>query len=251
MLSKNIAIDLLEVTEFRQKRRYVKCCKRNFAAFAFRVKSNCKFIVNSKQISVKTGMITLQPAYQEYEQYTEPNETIIVMHFHILNCVINEMQVFEVDDPQKYKVLFEKALKIWKEKERGYKNAATAIFYKILSMLQKDGMHTGEARNKFLYEAEQYIKDNLGNSSLKVAELAKRANVSETYFRKRFNEQFGMSPKKYIESQRINYAVSLLQTQYYTQQQIAEMCGYSDVKYFRSAFKKQTDVWPSKFRYKF
>ncbi len=251
MLSKNIAIDMLEIVEYHHSKRYIKNCKRNFAAFAFRIKSNCKFIVDGKQIFAKTNTITLQPPYLESEQYNDPDDTIIVMHFHVLNCVINELQVFEVTDPEPYKRLFCEALEIWREKDRGYKNAATAIFYRILSMLQKDGMHTGELKNKFLYDAEQYIKDNLGDCSLTVAELARRANVSETYFRRRFNEQFGVSPKKYIESQRINYAVSLLQTQYYTQKQISEMCGYSDVKYFRSAFKKQTDVWPSKFKYKF
>ncbi len=251
MLSKNIAIDMLDIIEFRQRKRYVNNCKRNFAAFAFRIKSNCKFIVNGKQIDALTNSMTMQPPYHECEQYTDPDDTIIVMHFHILNCVISDLQVFEVPDPEPYKRLFIEALEIWKAKERGYKNAATAIFYQILSMLQKDGMHTGESKYRFLYEAEQYIKDNLSDPTLTVALLAKRANISETYFRRCFNKQFGMSPKKYIESQRINYAVSLLQTQYYTQQQIAEMCGYSDVKYFRSAFKKQTDVWPSKFRYKF
>ncbi len=251
MLNKNVAIDLLDVVEFHQTKQYVHGCKRNFAALAFRIKSNCKFIVDGKQFFAKTGMITLQPPYREYDQYTEPDDIIIVMHFHIFNCVVNELQIFEVPNSDEYREMFEQALKIWRVKELGYKNAATAIFYQILAKLQRDGMHTGESKNKFLYEAEQYIKDNLSKTSLSVAELSTRANVSETYFRRRFKEQFGMSPKKYIESQRINYAVSLLQTQYYTQQQIAEMCGYSDVKYFRSAFKTQTDVWPSKFRYKF
>ncbi len=251
MLNKNIAIDMLEVMEFHQSKQYVKGCRRNFAALAFRIKSNCKFVMEGKSYSAKTNTITLQPPYKEYEQFTEPDDTIIVIHFHVFNCVLNAIEVFEVQDAEKYREFFTDALQIWRAKERGYKNAVTAIFYKILSELQRDGQHTGESKNKFLYEAEQFIKENLGQTTLSVAELAKRANVSETYFRRRFKEQFGMSPKKYIESQRINYAVSLLQTQYYTQQQIAEMCGYSDVKYFRSAFKVQTDVWPSKFRYKF
>ena len=88
-------------------------------------------------------------------------------------------------------------------------------------------------------------------SSLTVAELAQRACVSEAYFRRKFAQQFGMSPKKYIESARMNYAVSLLQTQYYTQQEISEMCGYSDVKYFRTAFKKYTGACLSKYKYIF
>ena len=251
MIDQNIAINLLDILVFNQPRTHINTCKRNFAALSFRLRSDSKFISSGKQIPAPTDTVSLVPPYVEYEQTTDGKDTIIVMHFNVLNCVLNDIQVFNVPDPQKYKVLFERALSIWQSKSVGYKNEATAVFYQIMAQLQRDGMAMSEMKNKFLYEAEQYIRKNLGRSSLTVAELAQRACVSEAYFRRKFAQQFGMSPKKYIESARMNYAVSLLQAQYYTQQEISEMCGYSDVKYFRTAFKKYTGACLSKYKYIF
>ncbi|MBQ8525694.1 MAG: helix-turn-helix transcriptional regulator [Clostridia bacterium] len=60
-----------------------------------------------------------------------------------------------------------------------------------------------------------------------------------------------MSPKQYVINHRIKYAASLIITGYYTLQEISELCGYSDYKYFSLEFKKVIGVSPSKYTYKF
>lgn len=251
MLNENIAINLLDVLLFRHNAPHAWNCKRNFSTLAFRLDSNSTFIVDGKQYVARTNMVSLLPAYVKYKHIADEGDTIIAFHFNAFNCVLNEIQIFDVPNPEIYRDLFERALQIWSSRTRGYKNESTGVFYQILAQLQRDGIKMGESKNSFIYDTELYIKENFCRNTLTVAELAQRANVSEAYFRRKFSEQFGMSPKKYIESQRMNYAVSLLQTQYYTQKEIAEMCGYSDVKYFRSAFKTQTGVCPGKFKYIF
>ena len=75
--------------------------------------------------------------------------------------------------------------------------------------------------------------------------------MSDTYFRKLFKEEFGMSPKQYVIRHRIQHAASLIIAGYYTLEEIAEHCGYNDYKHFSVEFKKLTGVSPSKYVYNY
>ena len=44
----------------------------------------------------------------------------------------------------------------------------------------------------------------------------------------------------YLDTLRINYAKSLLEAGYFSQKEIAARCGFLDVGYFRTMFKKKT-----------
>ena len=74
---------------------------------------------------------------------------------------------------------------------------------------------------------------------LSIDSLAKRANVSPAQYRRKFRQIYGESPKQYLDSLRFNYAKSLLETGYFSQKEIAFRCGFSDVVYFRTAFKRE------------
>ena len=75
--------------------------------------------------------------------------------------------------------------------------------------------------------------------------------MSEVYFRKLFKSELGISPKKYIIKLRIQKAVSLINTGYYSLKEVAEMCGYTDYKYFSVEFKGAVGCSPSEYEYEF
>ena len=75
----------------------------------------------------------------EYKRTCEKDE-LIVFHFNESFPVKNELVVFESKNPEKYKILFVKAEKIWSEKESGYRYKAASLFYEILSELTREGM---------------------------------------------------------------------------------------------------------------
>ena len=82
-----------------------------------------------------------------------------------------------------------------------------------------------------------------------LTEAAKKSMMSDTYFRKLFNKEFNMSPKKYVITKRMEYASSLIMSKYYGLQEIADMCGYADYKHFSVEFKKHFLISPSHYYY--
>ena len=83
--------------------------------------------------------------------------------------------------------------------------------------------------------------------NLSVSEVAAQSFISEVYFRKLFKSEYGVSPQKYITGIRIQNAVYLISTGYYSLKEIALMTGFTDYKYFSTVFKKQLGVSPSKY----
>jgi len=95
-----------------------------------------------------------------------------------------------------------------------------------------------------------YISDNI-DKPLTVEKLAKRACMSSFYFLRVFKKETGLTPHRYIIVARINTAKFLLRTTDFPIKKIALSCGYSNVCYFSSTFKKITGITPFIFRSKF
>ena len=75
--------------------------------------------------------------------------------------------------------------------------------------------------------------------------------MSEVYFRRLFKAEFGISPQKYIINLRMQNAVGLISTGYYSLQEVAYMSGYKDYKYFSVEFKRLMGVSPSGYEYNY
>ena len=101
--------------------------------------------------------------------------------------------------------------------------------------------------NNSLPDVIEYIQDNFTDPNISVEYLSKLCGTSTTYFRKIFAENLGVSPLKYINSLRVEYATELLKTGYYSIATVAELVGFSDPNYFSSFISKNTGHYPSFF----
>lgn len=104
-----------------------------------------------------------------------------------------------------------------------------------------------DAENSKLHEAIEYIHDNFTNPTLTVDYLAHMCGMSDTYFRRLFVKNFQVTPLKYINVLRSNYAKELLSSGYYTVSQVSDKCGFNNVQYFSLFIKKETGLSPSRF----
>lgn len=81
--------------------------------------------------------------------------------------------------------------------------------------------------------------------------LEKAAALSDVT-RRRFNDvfrnTFDITPAKYINSKRMEYARGLIVSGAISVSDVASMCGFSDVYYFSKAFKAETGKSPTAFK---
>ena len=81
-----------------------------------------------------------------------------------------------------------------------------------------------------------------------IGELAKKLGVSTVLLNKRFQEEVGESPGRWIRSRTIAEAKTLLAVEGVAVTTVATRLGFRTSQYFASAFKRETGISPRKYR---
>ena len=238
MIPDNLSLLVTDVLNYHQKKERVFVPARTFSAITLRLKTPGKYMCNGKNIAFEPESICIIPAGVAYER-NNLEEDILVIHFHMINYAMEEIQVFKITDANKYKRLFEKALSLKYENDIGNTYRITAVLYEILAELIRDTGFAANPKDNRIIETAEYMRQNFWNTELSIDQLAKQACVSAAYYRREFHRLYGTSPKEYLDTLRIQYAKSLLETDYFSQKEISARCGFSDVGYFRTVFKRK------------
>ena len=94
-----------------------------------------------------------------------------------------------------------------------------------------------------LKKATDHIEKNYAQK-VTIEELAELSGYSASHFTREFRNAYGVSPIQYLNHIRITHAKNLIKAGQHTITQIARECGFSNVYYFSSYFKKVTGVSP-------
>lgn len=101
--------------------------------------------------------------------------------------------------------------------------------------------------DKIISDAVKYIYYNY-NKDISLDDIAKKFNLSKSYFSRKFKAVTGFGYKEYITSVRLKKACDLLLDTDDSITEIAEKCGFNDSNYFGDAFRKVKGVSPNKYR---
>lgn len=91
--------------------------------------------------------------------------------------------------------------------------------------------------------AIDYILDHM-SEPIKAADLANACNMSETHFRRIFDDYIDMSPMDFVNLCRIQKACEIMKKGTDSMELVAEKCGFSGVSTFNRNFKKFLGITP-------
>ena len=122
-----------------------------------------------------------------------------------------------------------------------------SLLYSVFASLvsQESSNYSNQRKYQIIKPAVDYINNHLSNSHLKTDTLHCLCGISPAYFRRIFKANLRMSPQKYIEEKRLQYALSLINEHTYSISKISKMVGYNDPLYFGKVFKMKYGISPS------
>ena len=130
--------------------------------------------------------------------------------------------------------------KLYNDWEVGLYNRCMATLYEIFDRLSPPEATLPAA----IAPGVALLRKEFRNPALTVTDAAKTCFVSEVYFRRVYRQHFGTSPLQDVLRWRFDNAIRLLRSGYYTTEEAARLSGFSDVKYFRTAFTKRYGCSP-------
>ena len=104
-----------------------------------------------------------------------------------------------------------------------------------------------ETLNEHIRPALQYIEEQY-NQPLKVSEMAAASHLSESHFRRLFEQCMNLTPGDYLNFVRIKNACDFLLQNKYTVEEVAVRVGYSNISTFYRNFNRFIGKSPFKWK---
>ena len=122
-------------------------------------------------------------------------------------------------------------------------------FFSVLIREQKNAeVSTRSVQSERIKKIVDYINENFSDPRLSVEEIAKFANLNESYLSRFFKKMMGLPPSKYIIDLRMQRAAILLKREDISVKVVAMSVGYSDSLYFTREFRRYYENSPTAFR---
>ena len=221
---------------------------RGYHALIFRIRGRATVAWEGEKMRLDKNDVTFVPMGFGYNIKSHTDEMLTVIHFKADFKNTPKITNLNSADPDVFITLFDKLLTTWNTKPRGFVYRMDALFLSILEQIERQTLALSNDSADFLVrQAVEIMHLRLSSPDLSIEGLAKEAGYSVSYFRRIFLEKMGVSPKEHLTSLRIQHAISLLESGYYSVERTAELSGYSSSKHFATVFRSVTGRTPKSF----
>lgn len=240
---------ILDIIRIQRENVRQKTHNKSCYVLSCRISGEGVFIDHDTTFTVKPGDILYIPRGSSYAQECK-NEEIVCFHLEAYSRLADKMLVFrsrDKENAEKRCAAFEAASDEWTKKDGQYACRSTAVLYEILSEIDI-GFTESERYPPILRRAIHYLEGHLYDLDFTVEKLCRETNISRAYFNRLFKNVYGTTPTEYIHGLRIKKAEFLLDSGNYTNGEIAQLCGFGDIKYFYVVFKKVTGMTTKEYK---
>ncbi len=227
------------ISRFYHQDGSFRVAPRPYATISFRVKGQVIFNIENTSFTVSTGDITFFPANVGYEVVYDNSEIILI---NLTNCNYSRPENITPNHPEFFSRIFSQLLEEWNEKHMI--NMLKSSIYKLFALIEEDVEKS--FRDSF-QSCNLYIQKHYLDQDLKIHDICRYGNISESSLYRSFMSYYKLSPKQYLLKLRLNHAIELLSLGEMSIEEVAVSSGFSDPKYFSRAFKKHYGSPPSRF----
>lgn len=200
-------------------------------------------------ITVLENDMLYLPKGSNYTVKTQGGGGCYAINFQLFGNPSFEPFKFKIKNHKGFTELFRNAEQVWRQKPSGFEIKCKSLLYNILFDLIREyeiGYIPSDKLN-LIRPAIDYIYTEYTNDNIEISYLARLCNMSESYFRRIFLKNYGISPIKYINNLKIERAKELLTSGLYTVSDVAELSGFHDESYFSREFKKSFKKSPKEY----
>jgi AraC-like DNA-binding protein len=228
-----------------------------------------RLIIEDKTYRYEGGMISIIPANIPHTTISDPGNICKLEYLFIDmdEYIKAELKTSRIASDEAIRIVNKKGLFF---KETDYPDISRVIhniveecrqekpFYKdvlkgylaalVFEIIRADGSRvttdrTPNLNNQYIKIAVSYVKTHFSNE-IKISEMASMCGLSESHFRKVFEECMNMKPNDYINSIRIMEACRLLKREDISMEELGLKVGYQTPSTFNRNFRKITGKTP-------
>jgi AraC-like DNA-binding protein len=114
--------------------------------------------------------------------------------------------------------------------------------------MENTNIHKSETvLRTIIFPAIQYMLDNY-TRKIRIKEIAETIGVSYCYFCSNFKKEMGITALSYLKQIRVKETCRLLRETNEPLRKIAKYCGFTDISWFFTTFKKYSGTSPYQYR---
>ncbi|MBP5324179.1 MAG: helix-turn-helix transcriptional regulator [Pseudobutyrivibrio sp.] len=242
----------------------------NYMEIGYCYWGNGKLTIEESTVSYKGGIITIIPENIPHETKSLNDgickwEYLFIdidnfirkeMQFHrlipeeVVKRINNQGYVIQWNQNKNLTALIRSIMEEYREKKPYYKQAVKGYlraFVAELLRLNEDmssSLTLEEKRlNSYIERSVNYIAEHFAEE-IKMSDVAGECGLSESHFRRIFEESMSMKPLDYLNMIRIDKACELMQTTDYAMEEVGFRVGYQTPSTFNRNFKKLTSKTP-------
>jgi len=233
-----LSFQILNVHQSKHTDSYFSVKGRPYAALSLRLEGTAEFYAEGKTFVSKPGDIIFIPKDMSYAVDYSGSRIIVV---HMYECNYDVMEMFTVENKE---YIYEKFDEIYYEWEKKHAiNSIKSLVYKVMQYIKEQTAENFEDKEFDSYV--EYMDRNFCDPGIDIEKICAEMYVSSSTLRRKFNRYLGMPPKAYLLKLRMNKAIDLLTDGNYSVKETAELCGFSDEKYFARMIKSRYGYAPS------